>query len=166
MVERPDGGMEPSSEGQIPTELVEHPGSRYVWFGGFAALGIALVAFGVDSLGSAEDGWVPLMLFGFGVASLAIGAIALRWGIVADRDAVTITNTRHHTIPWAELEDVVLVRVESAIDLGFHYMVFLTREGRAVRPAAPTGLNRPGRKLPRLQHDLLAMRDRYTRPAA
>lgn len=57
------------------------------------------------------------------VALLAVGAVALRWGIAADQDAVRITNTRPHTIPWAQLEDIVLVKVESDIDLGFPYML-------------------------------------------
>lgn len=165
MVYRPVVDSEPSSGSEIPTRLVEHPKARYVWFGVSAGLGIGLIVGGVGSLGSASDWWVPVMLFGMGVAAIAVGAVALRWGISADQDAVTITNTRRHTIPWTDLEDIVLVKVESAIDLGFHYMVFRTRAGKAIRPAAPTGFNRPGRTLPRLQHDLLAMRNRYAPPS-
>ncbi len=127
MAERPVVGSESSFGSEIPTRLVEHPKARYVWFGCFAALGIMLIVAGVDSLGFPSEGWVPFTVFGIGVAVLEVGAVALRWGIVADQDAVTITNTRPHTIPWADLEDIVLVKVESAIDLGFHYMVFLTR---------------------------------------
>ena len=164
MVDRPFEGTEPVPDPQVPTALVEHPTSRYVWFGGFAGLGTGLAVVGVATSGSSSEGWVKMMMFALAVVLLAVGAVALRWGIVADLDAVTITNTRPHTIPWSQLEDILLVKVESDIDLGFHYMLFVTHEGRSVRPAAPTGFNRPGHKLPRLQHDLLAMRDHYTRP--
>ena len=73
MAERPVIGSEPSSGQGVPTRLVEHPKARYMWFGGFAALGIALIVFGVDALGSSNDGWVPVVLFGTGLAALAVG---------------------------------------------------------------------------------------------
>lgn len=154
-----DGG--PLSGPQIPSRLVERPKARYLWFGGFTAFGVLLLVLGVLPVGPPGEQSVSLMMLGIGVSMLALGAVALRWGIVADQQGVTITNTRRRTIAWTELEDVLLVKVESTIDLGIHYLVFLTRAGDQIRPAAPTGWNRPGRTLPRLQRDLLAMRDRY-----
>ena len=37
--------------------------------------------------------------------------IALRLGIAANQDAVTITNVSRHTIPWADLEDITLINL-------------------------------------------------------
>lgn len=120
-----------------------------------------MIVLGMLSPGSSGERWMPFLWFGLGAVLLALGTVALRWSIVADQDGITVTNARRRTIPWSELEDVLLVKVDSAIDLGFHHMLLLTRAGEEVRPAAPTGWNRPGRKLPRLQRGLLAMRDRY-----
>lgn len=155
---REDGS---SSRSLVPTHLVERPNARFAWLCGFAVLGTGVIVVGVLSTGPGDDYWVPIISFGIGAGLIAWGATALRWSIVADRDGVTITNLRHRSIPWAQLQDVLLVKVDSDIDLGFHHLVFLTHTGDAVRPAAPTGWNSPGRKLPRLQSDLLAMRDCY-----
>jgi hypothetical protein len=163
--QRPAGTGGSTSRPQVPTQLVERPKARFAWFCGFAVLGIVAIVVGVLSAGSSDDPWMAVMLFGLGAGMVALGAVALRWGIVADTDAVTITNLRPRTIPWVELEDVLLVKVDSELDLGFHHLLFLTHAGDAIRPAAPTGWNRPGRKLPRLRGDLLAMRDCYA-PAA
>jgi hypothetical protein len=159
--QRPARTGRSTSRSQVPTHLVERPKARYAWFLGFAALGIGVIVIGIVSAGNPNDAWVPVIMSGLGLGMIALGAVALRWAIVADREGVTITNLRRRTIPWVELEDVLLVKVESDLDLGFHHLLFLTCAGAAVRPAAPTGWNRPGRKLPRLQGDLLAMKDCY-----
>jgi hypothetical protein len=159
--QRPAGTDGSASRAQVPTRLVESPKARYAWLLGFAGFGIGAIVIGIASARSPGDRWAPVIMSGLGVGLIALGAVALRWGIVADREGVAITNLRRRTIPWTELEDVLLVKVESDIDLGFHHLLFLTRTGDAVRPAAPTGWNRPGRKLPRLQGELLAMRDFY-----
>lgn len=164
MTDEPVAASGSTAGPEVPSHLTVRPRVRYVWCAGFGGLGLALMGSGIGTLRSSSvPWWGSVLLFCFGVPVLAFGVMGLRWSIVADEDAVTITNyTRPAVIPWADLEDVLLVKVEgSEVDLGFHYMLFRTRDGRAVRPAAPTGWNRPGRTLPRLQHDLLAMRDRY-----
>ena len=154
-----------SRESEMPTRLVEHLGARYVWFGGCVALAVVLVISGVVALGSPSDVLRFVVYFGSGVGILAAGVLALRMGVVADRDAVTITNVSRHIIPWADLEDITLISLGEGIDTGERFMLFTCREGRAVVAAAPSGRNRPGRRLPRVQHDLLAMRDRYAPPS-
>jgi hypothetical protein len=164
MTDGPVVGSESTAGPEVPSHLTVRPRVRYVWCAGFGGLGLALMGFGIGTLrSSSTPWWVPVLLLGLGVPTLAMGVMGLRWSIVADQDAVTITNyLRPAIIPWADLDDVLLVKVEgSEIDLGFHYMLFRTRDGRTIRPAAPTGWNKPGRTLPRLQHDLLAMRNRY-----
>ena len=148
--------------GTVPTRLVERPKARLAWCGGFTVLGIAVIVVGVLSARPSDGPWMRIGLFALGVGMIALGTVALRWSIVADREGVTVTNGRRRTIAWAELEDVQLVKVESDLDLGFHHLLLLTHTGDAIRPAAPTGWNRPGRRLPRLRDDLLAMRDYFT----
>lgn len=159
--QRPIAMEGPTSGSKVPTRLVERPRARLGWFGGFTAVGIAVIVVGVLSAAPPDDLWVPIVSFGLGAGSIALGAVALRWSIVADRVGVTVTNVRRRTIAWTELEDVLLVKVESDIDLGFHHLLFVTHTGEAIRPAAPTGWNRPGRRLPRLRDELVAMRDSY-----
>jgi hypothetical protein len=168
MPERPvvDGNSNLGPE--IPTRLVAHLSARYWWFGGCVALGLTLIVSGVAAHNSTSDLPETVVALGLGVGVLAAGSNALRIGVVADQDAVTITNIHTHTIPWADLEDITLIRLGGGveIDLGERFMLFTSsREGRSVVAAAPSGWNKPGRRLPRLQHDLLTMRDRYKSPS-
>lgn len=99
---------------------------------------------------------------GFALLMLAFGLGLLRLSIIADSSGVTVTNLhRSRTIPWGELDDVGLVEVEAAIQFGLHQLALVTRDGELVQTAA-TGFIRPGCRLEQLQHDLLAMRDRYS----
>lgn len=165
MAERPAVDRNSSSGSEIPTRLVEHLSARYWWFGGCLTLGVVLIVSSVAALNSTSDVSVAAVFLFSGLGLLAAGAGALRLGVVADQDAVTITNVQRHTIPWADLEDITLIHLEGGIDLGERFMLFIAREGKSVVAAAPSGRNRPGRRLPRVQHDLLAMRDHYTRPS-
>jgi hypothetical protein len=65
------------------------------------------------------------------------------------------------TVSWRDLEDVVLVEVQAPIQVGFHQLALVKRDGkRVITPA--TGLVKHGCRLERLQHDLVTMRDRYS----
>jgi hypothetical protein len=145
--------------------LVERPKIRWFWFGilaFMAAVPIAVVVWLTISPGEGGDPGGEWFFVGFALLMLAFGLGLLRVSIIADSSGVTVTNLyRSRTIPWGELDDVGLVEVEAAIQFGLHQLALVTRDGELVQTAA-TGFIRPGCRLEQLQHDLLAMRDRYS----
>lgn len=141
--------------------LVERPKVRFVWFGVLFLVGLFLAGMALDVNGTGDAGTARL-IGGVGALCVGVALPALRWSIVADEKGVTITNYgRPRTIVWADLDEVLLEAVQANIEVGFHYLVLVAAGGKRVRAAAPTGMNKPGGKMRRLQEDLLAMRDHY-----
>ena len=144
--------------------LVERPRVRWFWFGILAVMAAGLIGILVwfaISPGEGGDLGGEWVFVGLAILMLALGIGLLRVSIIADPSDVTVTSLfRRRTIPWGELEDVVLVEVEAAIQFGLHQLALVTRNGEVVQTAA-TGFVRPGCRLERLQRDLLAMKDRF-----
>ena len=147
---------------ETPSRLVERPRVRFFWCAGLLASAAASAVVGIvapDDLGRAG----AAAFVGAALVLALVGVASLRWSIVADESGVTVTNLiRRHRIPWTDLKDVKLEKVQADIDLGFHYIVFVTNAGKRIRADAPTGGNQPGGKLPQLRTALLEMRNRYT----
>ena len=142
-----------------PAKLVVRPQARLWWCGGFLIVGAFIAAVG---FASTEGLGADLAFVAVALACVLVASAGLRMSIVADESTVTVTNLlRRRAIPWSQLEDVLLVAVEANLDLGFHYLLFVTHEGTSTRADLPTGRAHPGGKMVRLQEALLAMKDRY-----
>ena len=156
-----DQTWETAPDRQAPTTVTDRPPTRWWWLGGFCIPGLLLIFvapwLGPDSTNQARDTAYLLL---FGLACCAIGAVGLRFSVVADSHAVRVTNLfRRYTITWAELADV---EVEEGPGGGAR-LAFVTTGGRRMAFTGRIGRSeRQWRRLVEMQDDLLAMRDRYT----
>lgn len=150
-----------SGRADTPATLVERPRVRLFWCAGALVLAAFGAVMGIAARDELGDGGA-LAFVGAAIVLTLLGVACLRWSIVADESGVTVTNLfRRHRIPWPDLEDVRLEKVQADIDLGFHYIVFITSGGNRIRADAPTGRNQPGAKMPQLEKALLDMRNLY-----
>ena len=123
---------------------------RLVWFWGWLALGVgAFVGMILFTVNSHEAD--PVRDFSIGAATAlafgAYGARGLRWGIVADENGIQLTNTfRRHKIAWSDVEAIELEEIPAEMSIGFHRLVFVTRQKGRIAADAPTGLAEPGRR--------------------
>ena len=151
----------------VPSELVEKPTVRLVWFWGWFALGVgAFVGMILFTVNSQEADPVRDLSIGVAIALAfgVYGARGLRWGIVADENGIQLTNTfRRHTIAWSDLDDIQLEEISAEVSIGFHRLVFVTRQKGRIAADAPTGLAEPGRKMFELWQSLSAMWQRLRR---
>jgi hypothetical protein len=134
---------------------------RLVWFWGSLALGVgAFVGMILFTVNSHDAD--PVRDFSIGAATAlafgAYGACCLRWGIVADESGIQLTNTfRRHRIAWSDVEAMELEEIRAEVSIGFHRLVFVTRQKGRIAADAPTGLAEPGRKMFELWQTLSAM---------
>jgi hypothetical protein len=145
----------------VPSELVEKPRVRLVWFWGSLTLGVgAFVGMILFTVNSHDAD--PVRDFSIGAATAlafgAYGACCLRWGIVADESGIQLTNTfRRHRIAWSDVEAIELEEIRAEVSIGFHRLVFVTRQKGRIAADAPTGLAEPGRRMFELWQTLSAM---------
>lgn len=155
------GGADPSP----PDELNVRPVSRLLWCGGFVALGAAGLVWGMVAMfgafGTVQDTTFAVISMVLGTGCIGVGLLGLRMGITADADGVTVSKlTGRTTIRWPDLVDIEFVEVPADLSLGFHWIVFVTRDGHRVAADAPTGRVGPDTALVKLRDVLLAMRNR------
>ena len=131
--------------------LVERPKMRIVWatFCLALALGVPGVTVLVTVSSPGEHPVRDVSIAGaVALVAAALAALSLRMGVVADQDGVQVTNMfRRHLIAWSDLTAIELEEIPAEISIGFHRLVFVTRQQTRIIADAPTGLAEPGHKM-------------------